>query len=128
MPLFDADFAAVDGMFDEVFGTEDVIIEEADGTQHTFAATVADETAEQRQTDMGTETIVARDVVIPISARGREHDGAPEILNLRGVVIVNEIRYAIEQVLHSRSGMALFKTRRVSVAEKARDTYRRRNP
>lgn len=127
MAQFDDDFAAVDDMFADVFGTEDITVTEVDGTEHTYAAEVLDEKVESRETDLGTETVVAREVCIKSDPDGRESDGTPKILNLRGTVTIGDLVYAIENVTHSRSGDAVLHTKRISASEKSRRDYRRQS-
>lgn len=128
MAMFDDDFAAADAAFDDVFGTEEITVTEADGTTtHTYDAVVLDEKVENRETDRGSEIIVTREVVIQCDADGREDDGIPTVLNLRGTVTIGDLTYAIESVTHSRSGQAVLHTKRISAGERGRDSYRRRN-
>jgi hypothetical protein len=128
MSTFDDDFAAVDDLFGEVFGTEEIIVTEPDGsTEHTYDADVLDERVESRETDLGTEIVVTREVVIQCDSDGREDDGIPTVLNLRGTVTIGGIVYAIESITHSRSGQAVLHTKRISASERGRDSYRRRN-
>ena len=128
MATFDDDFADVDDMFADVFGTDDITVTTPTGTEYEFAATVGDETVEQRQTEYGMETIVARGFDIPIDRDGRDEDGQPDVLNLNGTVTLGSITYAIERITASKAGMATLHCKRISAAEKSRDTYRRRNP
>lgn len=126
MADFDDDFAAADDAFDDVFGTEKIIVTETDGTEHEFNGTVLDEQVEHRETDLGRETVVTRQVDIPISTAGREEDGQPEVLNLRGTVTINDLVYAIESITHGRIGRATLHCKRTAPSERGRDTYRRR--
>lgn len=128
MATFDDDFAAADDLFEEVFGSEEVIVTEADGsTTHEYDAVVMDERVESRETEVGTDTVVTREVIIQCDSDGREDDGIPTVLNLRGTVTIGGITYAIESVTHSRSGQAVLHTKRISAGERGRESYRRRN-
>lgn len=125
MSSFDDDFDVVDDMFAEAFGSETITIVDATGTEHEYAdAVVGDEKTEQRQTEYGTEIVVTR----VVSIKTTETDGRyslPQVLNLRGTMVVGTARYSIEQVITSRSGNAILKTKRVSFAEVSREQYRR---
>lgn len=128
MSMFDDDFAVADDLFEEVFGSEEIIVTEADGsTTHEYDAVVLDERVESRETEVGTDTVVTREVIIQCDSDGREDDGIPTVLNLRGTVTIGGITYAIESVTHSRSGQAVLHTKRISAGERGRESYRRRN-
>ena len=105
---------------------EYVMVEDPNGRQWPFAsAIVGDERVEQRPTEFGTEVVVTREITIPIDPAGRNDDGRPDVLNLRGFAIAGGIRYAIEEIESSRSGLATLKTKRVDLAEMSRENYRR---
>lgn len=105
---------------------EVVAVEDPNGHTWPFPeAIVGDERTEQRMGDLGTEVVVTREITIPIDPAGRNEDGRPDVLNLRGFAIAGGIRYAIEQIETSRAGMAVLKTKRVDFAEVSREQYRR---
>lgn len=123
---FDDDFDAVNGLFAEVFGTEQIVVVDPAGDSWTYSATVGDERVEHRRTDRGIDVAVTRELYVEVDADGRDINGRPEVLNLRGVVTVGELTYAIERVTHSRSGAAVLHVIRIETGEKSRDGYRRR--
>ena len=127
MATFDDDFADVDDMFADVFGTDTITVTTPVGTEYTFASVAGDETVEQRQTEYGIETIVARGFDIPIDRDGREETGEPDVLSLNGTVTLGNIIYAIETITDSKAGTATLHCKRISTAEKSREGYRRRN-
>lgn len=123
---FDDDFDAVDGIFAEVFGTEEIVVVDPAGESWTYDATAGDERVEYRKTDRGTDVAITREIYLEVAAAGRDTGGRPEVLNLRGVATVGELTYAIERVTHSRSGAAVLHVIRIETGEKSRDGYRRR--
>lgn len=125
---FDDDFADVSSLFAEVFGTEDVVITDPAGNEFTFIAkAIGDERVEHRRNDRGTEVVVTREIYLDVDKDGRESDGRPDVLNLRGTVTLGDLIYAIERVTHSRSGDAVVHAIRIESGEKSREGYRRRN-
>lgn len=126
MASFDDDFAYVDDMFDDVFGTEEIIVTTMGGEEYTFSSIVGDETVEQRTNEMGTETIVARGFDIPVDKDGRDENGQRDVLDMNGTVTLGSVLYAIEKITSSKSGMATLHCKRISTAEKSRENYRRR--
>lgn len=126
------DFNAAEDLLDEAFEPEEITIVDPAGNEWTWQAQVLDERAEQRSTDLGTEVVIMREVSIRIAAEGRQEDGRPDLLNLRGSVVIGQLggqlRYAIDDVLTSRAGKAVLQCRRIGSAEKSRDTYRKRTP
>lgn len=106
---------------------ETVLIEDPDGREWPYdSVIVGDEKVEQRETEIGTELVVTREFTLQASANGRDDDGDPTILNLRGCVKVGSIKYQIEEVETSRSAMAVLKTKRVDFAEVSRQNYRKK--
>lgn len=116
------------GAFTRLFHSfgEAVEVEDPNGRTWSFPdAIVGDEKTEQRQTDVGVEVVITREITIPIDPAGRHEDGRPDVLNIRGFAVAGGIRYAIEGVETSRAGLAVLRTKRVDFAEVSRENYRR---
>lgn len=108
---------------------EPVTVEDPNGRVWLFPEAICgDEKTEQRPTEYGTEIVITREITIPITPAGRNNDGRPDVLNLRGFAVAGGIKYQIEQIETSRSGMATLLTKRVDFAERSRENYRRRTP
>lgn len=108
---------------------EAVTVEDPNGRTWSFPEAICgDEKTEQRQTEYGTEIVITREITIPITPAGRNDDGRPDVLNLRGFAVAGGIKYQIEQIETSRTGMATLLTKRVDFAERSRENYRRRTP
>lgn len=119
MSMFDADFAAVDDVFAEVFGADSIMVTEIDGTEHIYAATALDEQTEERQTEYGLELVVTREFSLEITS---------DVAERARLVTLDTTPYAVEAYVLSTSGSAILKTKRIGAVEQSRDTYRRRNP
>lgn len=117
-------FARLFHQFGEV-----VTVEDPNGGVWAFPEAICgDEKTEQRQTEYGIEIVITREITIPITPAGRNDDGRPDVLNLRGFAVAGGIKYQIEQIETSRTGMATLLTKRVDFAERSRENYRRRTP
>lgn len=121
---FDARTRGFERLFHS-FG-EVVTVEDPHGHVWSFPDAIAgDERTEQRANELGTEIVITREITIRIDPAGRNEDGRPDILNLRGFAVAGGIRYAIETIETSRAGMAVLRTKRVDFAEVSREKYRR---
>lgn len=109
---------------------EGVTVEDPNGRVWSFPEAICgDEKTEQRQTEYGIEIVVTREITIPITPAGRNEDGRPDVLNCKGsFAIACGIKYYVDEVETSRTGMATLLTKRVDFAERSRENYRRRTP
>jgi hypothetical protein len=121
---FDSRLGSMERLFD-TFG-EQVLCVDQDGSRWPLPGIVGDERSEQRTDELGTETVITREITVPMDAMGRhEFGGMDKLLAFRGKIIAGGLEYAVEDIETSRAGMAVFRLKRIDSAEVAHQNYRR---
>ena len=111
---FDSRFAmqAAERIIDQF--SESVIYTDRTGTRHTLSAIIGDERTEERETSIGIQKVIVREITL-------EKNGVTEQLN--GTVQAAGFEYAIES-LEEGPGVVTARLVRFDAAELSRDGYR----